>query len=369
MASNFGIGVGAFMEGMNSGITAGQRIREIRDNNKARDITAKAGETARAKRQADIGMGIKRGAVDSAQGPVPTYEVGGRQFNDEQSALAESEKKVGSLQDYYFKEVMPQLQQHYMDIGQPDKSFAIGKSIEDEQFQKGAKSWAKATAAFMSGDEKGFLKNYVEAYNNRGYDDDGMTAKGMEPIKDKSGNTLGYKVTLADRDGKETVQEFTGADIGRQSLMYMAPAEVLERNLSMFDAAQSAQAEIAKEERKFSRDVKLEGMKQGYGIQRDNNKSLLNTAEKAAELRMGTNNTAKTTSDTDLRKQIYLQLRKEGQKVAENNKLMRRTDPVFNDLPLAEQERVVEEQLKMLKGGNQQKPVVQSGAPAPVMRY
>ena len=369
MASNFGIGVGSFMEGMNSGITAGQRIREISDNNKARGITSKAGETAREKRQADIGMGIKRGAVDSEQGPVPTYEVDGRQFSDEQSAMAESEKKVGSLQDYYFKEVMPQLQQHYMDIGQPDKAFAIGKAIEDQEFQKGSKSWAKATAAFMSGDEKGFLKHYVEAYNNRGYDDDGMTAKGIEPVKDKSGNTLGYKVTLLDGDGKESVQEFTGDDIGRQSLMYMAPAEVLKRNLSMYDAAQTAKSEIAKEDRKFQRDVQLEGMKQGYGIQRDNNKSLLNRAEEADKIRLGSNNIAKTTSDTDLRKQIYLQLRKEGQKVAENNKLMRRSDPVFNDLPLAEQERVVEEQLKMLKGGNYQQPAVQSRVPAPVMRY
>ena len=369
MGSNFGIGVGAFMEGMNSGITAGKRIREVVDENKARDITSQAAASAQAKRQADIGKGVKEVLVESDAGPGRAFEVDGRQYSDKDTAMAQAEKKVGALQDYYFSEAMPKLQQHYMDIGQPDKAFSIGKAIEDQEFQKGAKSWAKATAAFMSGDEKGFLKNYVEAYNNRGYDDDGMTAKGIEPVKDKSGNTLGYKVTLADRDGKETVQEFTGADIGRQSLMYMAPAEVLKRNLSMFDAAQSAQAEIAKEERKFSRDVKLEGMKQGYGIQRDNNKSLLNTAEKAAELRMGTNNTAKTTSDTDLRKQIYLQLRKEGQKVAENNKLMRRTDPVFNDLPLAEQERVVEEQLKMLKGGNQQKPVVQSGAPAPVMRY
>jgi ribonuclease R len=32
MASNFGIGVGAFMEGMNSGITAGQRIRDLGDD-------------------------------------------------------------------------------------------------------------------------------------------------------------------------------------------------------------------------------------------------------------------------------------------------------------------------------------------------
>ena len=157
MASNFGIGVGAFMEGMNSGITAGQRIRTVMDENKARKITQGAGDAAKAKREADIGMGIKRGAVDSAQGPVPTYEVDGRQYGDEQSAMSAAEKKVGSLQDYYFKEVMPQLQQHYMDIGQPDKSFAIGKAIEDQEFQKVAKSWAKATAAFMSGDEKGFL--------------------------------------------------------------------------------------------------------------------------------------------------------------------------------------------------------------------
>jgi len=367
--ANFGIGLGAFMGGLNDGITAGQRIRTVMDENKARDITKNASDAAKAKRQADIGMGVKEVVVESDAGPDRAFEVDGRQYSDQSAAMAESEKKVGSLQDYYFKEVMPQLQQHYMEIGQPDKSFAIGKAIEDEQFQKGAKSWAKATAAFMSGDEKGFAKHYVEAYNNRGYDDDGMTAKGMEPIKDKSGNTLGYKVTLVDRDGNENVQEFTGEDIGRQSLMYMAPGEVLKRNLAMYDAAQTAKADIAKEDRKFARDVQLEGMKQGYGIQRDNNKSNLTRAEKAEELRMGGNNTAKTTSDTDLRKQIYLQLRKEGQKVAENNKLMRRTDPVFNDLPLVEQERVVEEQLKMLKGGNSQQPAVQSRVPAPVMRY
>ena len=366
--SNFGIGLGAFMGGVNQGMEAGERFKTIQDNNKLRKIAAEGTDAAKAAREADIGKSIKVGSVDQNGATVPTYEVDGQAYGSESEARGAAEKQVGSFMDYYTKTVMPQYQEHWMQTGQVDKAQAMQKWLENENVQKGVKSWANAVRSFQVGDSAGFKKNLLKAYNQQGYFDDGVTAEGIEDVKNDKGQLLGYKIKFKDGKGNVTEQTFDGEDVAKLGLNALSPAEVLSYGVDQLKQAQAARSELAKEGRKQQNAIELEGVKQGLGINRDNNKSALRTAEKAEELRLGTNNTAKTTSDTDLRKQLFIQLRKEGQKTAENNKLLGKNDPVFNDLPQEEQARVVEQQLQMLKRGNQQQAPVQSQGKPPVWR-
>ena len=366
--ANFGIGLGAFMGGLNQGMEAGERFKTIQDNNKLRKIAADGTDAAKAAREADIGKSIKVGSIDQNGTTVPTYEVGGQSYGSEEEARGAAEKQVGSFMDYYTKTVMPQYQEHWMQTGQVDKAQAMQKWLENEDVQKGVKSWANAVRSFQVGDSAGFKKNLMKAYNNEGYFADGVKAESIEDVKNDKGQLLGYKIKFKDAKGNVTEQTYDGEDVARLGLNALSPAEVLSYGVDQLKQAQAARAELAKEGRKFDRDVQLEGVKQGYGINRDNNRSALRTAEEAEKIRLGSNNTAKTTSDTDLRKQLYIQLRKEGTKTAENNKLLGKSDPVFNDLPQEEQAKIVEQQLQMLKRGTQQQGPVQSQGKPPVWR-
>ncbi|MND20845.1 hypothetical protein D3C76_48170 [compost metagenome] len=291
MAGNFGIGVGAFLSGMNQGIEAGERIGKARDRKALRDIATQGTDAAKAAREADIGKSINVGSTEQNGMTVPTYEVGGQSYESEDAARAAAEKQVGGFMDYYAKTVLPKYQEHWMQTGEVEKAQAIDKWMQDQNVQKGVKAWANAVRSFQTGDREGFKNNLMAAYNQQGYYQDGMTATAIEDVSDDKGNLIGYKISFKDPKGKVTTQTYDGDDVARLGLNALSPAEVLSYGVNQLKQAQTARADLAKEDRKFKRDVALKKLEQGQRLESQGNESQLRMAEKAEERRTGGSST------------------------------------------------------------------------------
>lgn len=318
MSGNFGIGLGAFLNGVTGGMqvmnqlqdskdrrveaTDRKRLRDIQfkqleqdatDRQDLRDTTRASADAARSARQADITGLIDVGSSTSADGSstVPTYSVGGKSYATQEEATAAADKQVGSFMDYYMKTSVPKMQEHWLKTGQVDKAQALGKWMEDENVKKGAKAWAGAVRSFQTGDREGFKNNLMAAYNQQGYFDDGMTATKIDDVKNDKGQLTGYAITFRDASGKETTQNYDGDDVARLGLNALSPTEVLSYGMDQLKQANSARADLAKEGRGFQRDISKLGIQQQNTLEAQTNASQLRSAEEAEKRRSGGDST------------------------------------------------------------------------------
>ncbi len=303
--ANFGIGIGAFADGLLKGINTGRAINQDKanaedaaDRKKLRDLQFKQLEQDVGDKQAfrDTASQAAEGAktaratdIQNAMTPTGngTWKVGDKEYSSEAEATKAADGQVGSFMDYYMKTSVPKMQEHWAATGQIDKAQALGKWMEDENVKKGTKAWAGAVRAFQTGDREGFKKNLMSAYNQQGYFDDGMEATSIEDMKNDKGELTGYSIKFKGADGKETTKDFNGSDVANLALNALSPAQVLSHGLDQIKAAQSARVEIAKEDRGFKRDVAKIEMQQQGAIDGQVNASQLRMAEKADERRTG----------------------------------------------------------------------------------
>lgn len=113
----------------------------------------------------------------------------------------------------YQKEKIPAIVEHYLRNGEVEKAKAFQEWSDDSEVRAGMKSWAKAGHAFSVGDGEGFLDNLAEAYNVRGYADDGYSVDRSKSqlVYGNNGELLGAQITfIDDGTGREFVQNFEG---------------------------------------------------------------------------------------------------------------------------------------------------------------
>lgn len=309
--ANFGIGVGAFMDGYMKGASFKQQMDDNKDKKRLRDMQFKqleqdvtdkqdlrnslrsSADAARTARNSDISGLINVGAQPSADGKttVPTYTVGGQNYKTQEEATAAADKQVGSFMEYYMKNSVPKMQEHWMKTGEIDKAQALSKWMEDENVKKGAKAWAGAVRSFQVGDREGFKKNLMAAYNQQGYFDDGRTATKIDDVKNDKGQLTGYAITFRDASGKETTQNYDGEDVAKLGINALSPTEVLSYGMDQLKQANAARAAGAKEDRAFTRDVQKLGIQQQNTLEGQANQSQLRMAEEAEKRRTGGDST------------------------------------------------------------------------------
>lgn len=253
--ANLGIGLGAFLNGINQGTQAYESIESARDRKRLRDIAKDGTAQAQANRAADVEKAVTVGSADQNGMTVPTYTVGNKSYANQDEAMKAADKDVGTFMDYYSKTVLPQYQQHWMETGQVDKAQAMDRWMESEDVKKGTKAWAGAVRAFQMGDSAGFKENLMKAYNQNGYFDDGMEATKIEDINNDKGQLLGYAITFKGPDGKETTQSYDGDDVAKLGLQALAPDKVLEYGFDQLKQRNALQAALAKEQRGLSSDM------------------------------------------------------------------------------------------------------------------
>lgn len=274
--ANFGIGLGAFAQGLNQGISAGKQLRSIADQNKINRVQKEGMAEAKQARSAAIDGLIETGSGSNADNTmtVPTYKVGGQSFADQTSARKAAEGQVGGLAEFYQKVAAPKIYEKMLEID-PQKAAAWKEFNENEQVKEGQRHWAAAIAKANAGDFEGFGQSLMKAYNTRGYFDDGTKVTKWDSLKDDKGNITGVNLTFKGADGKEYTQTVNGMQDAYKIGSYMlSPENVFKYAWAERQAAQKTAAELAKEDRTFKQNVYRDDRKAAHAselqTQRDN---------------------------------------------------------------------------------------------------
>ena len=255
--ANFGVGIGAFAQGLTNGMQLGRDIRDARNELKLANAREKGMEEAKAARQSAIDSLVKVGSTANADNTMtmPAYNVGDQSYGDETSARKAAEGQVGSLDEFFNKVAVPKISEQYMEID-PEKAETWMRWNEEKQVRQGQKYWSQAIGRANAGDFDGFGKYLVKAYNTRGYFDDGTEVKDWKTIKDDKGNITGAQLTFKGPDGKEFTQVVNGMeDAYRLGAFMLSPENVFNTGLSEIQAAKKAQLQMAQDQQKFQQNI------------------------------------------------------------------------------------------------------------------
>lgn len=262
--ANFGIGLGAFTQGINQGIDTGSRLRQVSDNNKLRKARQQGMNDAKVARSSAIEGLIQTGSAPNADNTMtmPTYKVGDQSYADEASARKAAEGRIGSLEDFYTKVAAPKIYEQYLEVD-PEKAEAWKAWIENKQVKQGLKHWSRAVMKANMNDFDGFGEELVKAYNTRGYFDDGTEVKDWKTLKDDKGNITGAQLTFKGPDGKEYTQAINGMeDAYRMGAFMLSGENVFNTGWNEIQTAKKAQLQMAQENQKQGNRLQIEGYRE-----------------------------------------------------------------------------------------------------------
>lgn len=295
--AGFGIGLGAFMNGVTQGAQAAQSIKNGNARQKLIDLEVKNAESAAA-------------ANDQARS-IATQGM--------QDAKANTDGSYDAEVNYYNTKVVPKLQQHWMAQGDIPRAEAFGKWMQDQNVQQGLRLGAGLIRSVQTGDMDAAKDYMLKIHNQPGYIEDGMTSSDGKVIRDDKGNVTGMEFTLTnDQTGKKTTQKFNTLDeVTKFALMMGQPDQIFKAGMDTLAAGQKAQAEIAKEQRGLGIDDYKARRDQGYKLEDQNNASMLRRAEEAEKNKDGKGSNV----SRDAQAKISL-LRQAGKTDAEINAMM-----------------------------------------------
>lgn len=250
--ANFGIGLGAFTQGLNQGMDTGSRIKEMRQKQDFQKFKQGAFDEAKSARQADLASG-KQG--------------------------------VGDLQSYYMKTSAPKIRDYLLEQGEVEKAQGWDKWLKDDKVQQGVNSWSKMVQSFSMGDYEQAVGYLKDTYNNSGYYDNGVEVVAHQ-VNDNGGVTATFKTA----DGKEFTQDLGDIEqVMRTNIMAMSPEGVFDYGTKTLTAIDAARAEDRKLQSKHAQQVALENVKQGnrYGLANHKANVELQLAFSKRELQLG----------------------------------------------------------------------------------
>ena len=266
--ANFGIGLGAFMQGVQSGASTYANITDMMDKQKLRKQQMADNDQDRADKQA-----LRQTSQDGMT-----------------AAKANTDGQIVNVVNYYMKNTAPLMQQHFLETGDVAKADAFGKWINDANTQKGMRYSAAAMRSAQMGDADGFAENLQGAYNTY-QPDAGISITGSKVNRDDKGNATGMTLTMKGKDGKEFTQDYNGMeDIYKQFSGFASPDQVWKYGQDQIALAQKTRAEAAKDGREFNQKLTLGQVDQGYKLEGQNNQSQLDRARDAEKTKSGADN-------------------------------------------------------------------------------
>lgn len=298
--SNFGIGLGAFLNGVANGAQVYSNIQDAKSKKELRDIQVKKLKEDEADRQEY--RSILRGGSSSPQGAVGTAPAAngavqaGTPVNGAggQTATTQDDAQIGNFLDNWKKTVGPRLQEYWLKTGDIDKAQNFQKWMDDSNVQAGMKSWANMARAFQMGDRPGFLRHLNSTLTQSGYYDGEVEPIGATEKTNDKGQLIGYTVNFRDKaTGKESSQDFDSDDIQRLAVTGLSPAQIYEQGMNELNAARKTRAEAAKTKDEREWEVNKLGIQQQNTLESQANQSQLRRAEKAEEKRLGTGDASK----------------------------------------------------------------------------
>lgn len=297
--ANFGIGLGAFLNGVANGAQVYSSIQDAMSKKELRDIQIsklKDDEADRQEYRSILRGGAQQPTVTtgSDQAGNPTYSVGGQSYPSQEEAQKAADAQIGGFLDNWKKTVAPKLQQFWLKNGDIEKAQNFDKWISDSNVQAGMKSWANMARAYQLGDRPNFLKHLNATLTQTGYYDGEVQPIGATEKTNDKGQLIGYTVNFRDKStGKESSQDFDSDDIQRMAVVGLSPEQLYSQGMNELAAARKARADAAKTKGEREWEMTKLGVQQQNTLESQSNQSQLRRAEKAEEKLLGIGDAAK----------------------------------------------------------------------------
>lgn len=338
--ANFGIGIGAFSQGLLNGMQAGSMINDMRDKKEIRKASKEGMADAEKMRQADIegsikqeggtlpkGTGVLAPAATGGIAPAPaakgldgglnqyvdgitkdaiagtkpepdpgkaTFKVGDKSFDDRTAARKYAEDEADPTLTYMRKTVFPKMRDAYMAQGNIEAADKLQTFADDKKQQEILQHWSNGNTALGLGDYDRAAKYLAKGYNAMGGD---YAIDGTPTIeRDKDGKAIGVQIVLADKEGNKYPQKFKDVE---DTLTAFAgagnPTKLFEMYMKESADAKKARLELAakredranaladkKKEIVFSKEAeaKLKKLEHAHQMELETHKSNLRTNEK-----------------------------------------------------------------------------------------
>lgn len=268
--ANFGVGFGAFMNGLAQGAQTAQSIKANDQKQQLVDMQLQDLKDQQASKQT---------VRDISQQGI-------------QDANANTDGSIQNVTNYYMKNVVPKIQQEYLAKGDVKTAKAFGDWVQDANVQEGMKYGANLIRAAQLNDVQGVSDNLVKLYNQPGYFEDGRTAVSSKILTGKDGQPSGMEVVLRnDKTGQEETKTFNSMkDVYDVAMQFAQPDQVFKYGMNQIAEGQKTAAEMAKEGREWQRTVQGKQLDQNYRLEADNNRAQLKMAEETAKAKNPTNN-------------------------------------------------------------------------------
>lgn len=166
---------------------------------------------------------------------------------------AQRKEKGIEYGESWIKNGAPRLEQEYLRKGMLAEADQVRAFVENRQVQAGIKSWGQAVFAVLNGDDEGAFDALTDAYNSRGYFEDGLEIVKDQSslIRDDKGKTVGVRLAFRNQEtGEVTVSEDRIENVIQNGLWLMSPEKAMENMLAQQAAMQKQMVEIEAENRK-----------------------------------------------------------------------------------------------------------------------
>lgn len=313
---SLGIGLGAFVDGFAKGYGLRQEKERLDEERADRAEDRAWRETQRQWATEDRQYQTReRERQQSDRDAIRQIQSEGRAEFQEQ--VEAGTFKPEEFDTFYTQYVLPKMEVELLNQGDYEGYQRLRDWGESEAAKKGSRLFAESLFLAQSGQHDKALDKVIEAGKVRGYIGDDYDIDEKEPIVDEDGNTLGYRITIRDGDGNETVQDIALDDIPNVIATFANPQAAWESQ-------------------------------QATRVRNTERKEELEDFEAKERIKAGYSNDERTTAIKSLRDRM-------------------KADPLnpeavaFDDLPREERERLIADEIAFTKGA-------QAGPTAPAPR-
>ena len=191
---SFGVGLGAFMEGMQGGM----KIRTEMDDRKRQKVLddRRDKEYERQLKQRDT---IDQIGLDTRT-----------KFKEEVTAGRAEEK---DFDNFFSNYALPRMRNEMLLSGDIQGAESLTKWGETTSAREGSRLFSSALVKAQTGDHAGALADAIKAGQVQGYMDHGYELLGQDVLQDPTGKQIGFRLRVKKPDGTEVDQDIRTEDI------------------------------------------------------------------------------------------------------------------------------------------------------------
>jgi|GEM_PF-1622548 len=208
---SIGVGLGAFVQGMNTGM----QMRERLDARNERRANKKALGMIDAQTQEAFQEGVQSG-----------------EFNPDQ------------FDDFWQQYALPKYTAELMRQGDYQKARYLDEWGASSAARKGGKLFASSLMKAQTGNAEGAINDAIKAAEVKGYiERGGIELQGYKPLKDAEGNTIGYRFNLDTPEGEPIEQDVLTEDLPNMLSRLINPVAAFQSQIEQRSEKSKSEAE------------------------------------------------------------------------------------------------------------------------------